>query len=137
LGRTGDDADDQEIGDQRSKDRRKGPVGRDPEPKARIEVVRLLAAGGRPKVGRLVDVGQGWSLIGIMMAVRLVTSPTCSLVVGPGAQARMCRRREDALRLLSASSTAARHERVSDRAVGPRPPSTRGQIPTPSTLLAA
>lgn len=62
------------------------------------------------KAGRLVDVGQGWSLIGIMMAVRLVTSPTCSLVVGPGAQARMCRRREDVLRLLSASSTGARRE---------------------------
>lgn len=61
--------------------------------------MRVLAAGGRPKVGRLVDVGRGWSLIGIMMAVRLVTSPTCSLVVGPGAQARMCRRREDVLRL--------------------------------------
>ncbi len=54
----------------------------------------------------------GWSLIGIMMAVRLVTSPTCSLVVGPGAQARMCHRREESFglcRLLGRSCTARRN----------------------------
>ena len=54
--------------------------------------------------------GSGWSLIGIMMAVRLVTSPTCSLVVAPGAQARMCRRREESFGLVHSTGLHGREE---------------------------
>lgn len=54
--------------------------------------------------------GSGWSLIGIMMAVRLVTSPTCSLVVGPDALARRCRLGEVALRRVHSTGLHGREE---------------------------
>ena len=54
---TGDEADEDEIGDQRSRDRRRGRKARDPEPQARIEVGRVRAAGGRPGAEQLDVVG--------------------------------------------------------------------------------
>ena len=82
--------------------------------------------------------GRGWSLIAGHVGSPARRGLTDLFAVGGfDALTRLRRLGEDVLRPLSASWPGARHEGFSNRAVGPLPPSTRGQVPLLSTLLAA
>jgi hypothetical protein len=102
---------DDEIGGSESGSSPLGPEGPRPGAEGEDRGRPGSAAGGRPGAGRLDVIGFRLEPDRIMMAVRLGrASPTCSLVVGPGAQARMCRRREKSFGLVHSTGLHDREE---------------------------